>query len=202
MCLTTLDMYARIQRITYQNEEQTDNEFDIRDNPSLTQLTKIVNQTKLANGQSDDSDRDNLHDYREEDDQLSDEADDLDEDDTPIHPEPELEPRGGGGNRYGRREASHHLVDEDEVGFDQQKQTSAYDNISLYHPVMNIGNPQCETSISSGISYYPSMDMVTPVAASLGFAAFSNSPSLNQFRGAIDNIFDYETDSSTQNWRQ
>ncbi|MCD9645063.1 hypothetical protein HAX54_033716 [Datura stramonium] len=35
MRLTTLDIYARIQRTTDQNEEQTNNEFDIRGSTSL-----------------------------------------------------------------------------------------------------------------------------------------------------------------------
>ncbi|MCD7467448.1 hypothetical protein HAX54_004890 [Datura stramonium] len=45
-----------------------------------------MNHTELANDQSDDSNRDSLHDYGEEDDQLFDEAGDLNEDYTPISP--------------------------------------------------------------------------------------------------------------------
>ncbi|MCD7462764.1 hypothetical protein HAX54_049313 [Datura stramonium] len=105
-----------------------------------------------------------------------------------------------GGNRCGGREVSYYLADEDEVGSDQQQQTDPM----IIKPVssMDIGSPQCNTSISSAISYYPFMDMVTLVVAPLEFSTFSNSQGLNQFRGATHNIFDYETGSSTQTWRQ
>ncbi|MCD7466788.1 hypothetical protein HAX54_003812 [Datura stramonium] len=45
-------------------------------------------------------------------------------------------------------------------------------------------------------------DMVTLVAELMGFAAFKKSQSWNQFGGATHNIFDYETDSSTETWQQ